>query len=56
VLTLLAEGASNGEIGERLAISPKTVPATARTSCASFNLHSRSDLVKYAIRKGIIQP
>ena len=56
VLTMLAEGASNAEIAERLTISPKTVARHRENIMSKLNLHSRSDLVKYAIRKGIIQP
>jgi two-component system response regulator NreC len=53
---LLAEGASNSEIADRLNISPKTVARHRENIMAKLNLHSRSELVKYAIRKGIIQP
>ncbi|HLE15685.1 MAG TPA: response regulator transcription factor [Anaerolineales bacterium] len=56
VLTLLAEGASNTEIADQLNISPKTVARHRENIMAKLNLHSRSELVKYAIRKGIIQP
>jgi two-component system response regulator NreC len=56
VLTLLADGASNTEIAESLNISPKTVARHRENIMSKLNLHSRSDLVKYAIRKGIIQP
>ena len=56
VLVLLAEGASNNEIAEKLTISPKTVVRHRENIMAKLNLHSRSDLVKYAIRKGIIKP
>jgi len=56
VLTLLADGASNTEIGEKLYISPKTVARHRENIMGKLNLHSRSDLVKYAIRKGIIEP
>ena len=56
VLALLAEGASNSEIGDQLSISPKTVARHRENIMSKLNLHSRSDLVKYAIRKGIIQP
>jgi two-component system response regulator NreC len=56
VLVLLAEGASNNEIAEKLTISPKTVARHRENIMAKLNLHSRSDLVKYAIRKGIIKP
>jgi two-component system response regulator NreC len=55
VLALLAEGASNSEIGDQLSISPKTVARHRENIMSKLNLHSRSDLVKYAIRKGIIQ-
>jgi len=53
ILTHLAEGASNDEIAQALVISPKTV---ARNIMHKLNLHSRSELVRYAIRKGIIKP
>ena len=56
VLTQLAEGGSNVEIGGRLSISPKTVARHRENIMRKLNLHSRTELVKYAIRKGIIQP
>lgn len=56
VLALLAEGANNAEIGERLNISPKTVARHRENIMSKLNLHSRTELVKYAIRKGIIEP
>lgn len=56
VLVLLAEGANNTEIGERLNISPKTVARHRENIMSKLNLHSRTELVKYAIRKGIIEP
>jgi two-component system response regulator NreC len=56
VLTLLAEGANNNEIAELLSISPKTVARHRENIMTKLNLHSRTELVKYAIRKGIIQP
>lgn len=56
VLTLLADGASNQEIAEQLSISPKTVARHRENIMAKLNLHTRTELVKYAIRKGIIQP
>jgi two-component system, NarL family, response regulator NreC len=55
VLVLLADGASNNEIGEKLSISPKTVARHRENIMNKLNLHSRSELVKYAIRKGIIE-
>jgi two-component system response regulator NreC len=56
VLTLLADGESNVEIAEKLSISPKTVSRHRENIMQKLNLHSRTELVKYAIRKGIIQP
>lgn len=56
VLALLAEGESNTEIAEKLTISPKTVARHRENIMNKLNLHSRTDLVKFAIRKGIIEP
>lgn len=56
VLALLADGESNAEIGDKLGISPKTVARHRENIMAKLNLHSRTELVKYAIRKGIIEP
>ncbi len=55
VLTYLAQGNSNSEIAEALVISPKTVERHRENIMRKLNLHSRSELVRYAIRKGIIQ-
>ena len=55
VLTFLAEGAKNSEIAGSLVISPKTVARHRENIMRKLNLHSRSELVRYAIRKGIIK-
>jgi two-component system response regulator NreC len=55
ILTHLAEGASNEAIAETLNISQKTVSRHRENIMRKLNLHSRADLVKYAIRKGIIR-
>lgn len=55
VLQHLADGASNDEIAEVLHISPKTVARHRENIMRKLNLHSRTELVKYAIRKGIIE-
>lgn len=55
VFTMLAEGASNQEIADALVISPKTVERHRENIMRKLNLHSRSELVRYAIRKGIIK-
>ena len=55
VLTYLAEGAGNDQIASALVISPKTVERHRENIMHKLNLHSRSELVRYAIRKGIIK-
>jgi two-component system response regulator NreC len=54
VLTLIAEGMSNAEIAEALVISIKTVDRHRENIMRKLNLHSRIDLVKYALRIGLI--
>ena len=56
VLGLLAEGLSNDEIGDKLSISRHTVARHRENLMRKLKLHSRSELVKYAIRKGLINP
>jgi two-component system response regulator NreC len=56
VLSLLAEGYSNDEIGESLQISKHTVARHRENLMRKLELHSKSELVKYAIRKGLITP
>jgi two-component system response regulator NreC len=55
VLVYLAEGTSNDEIAVSLVISPKTVERHRENIMRKLNLHSRAELVRYAIRRGIIQ-
>jgi len=55
VLTHLAEGENNEEIAMALVISPKTVARHRENIMRKLNLHSRAELVRYAIRKGIIK-
>lgn len=54
VLTLIAEDETNQGIANRLGISVKTVERHRENIMAKLNLHSRTELVKYAIRKGMI--
>lgn len=55
VLTYLADGANNERIASSLFISPKTVERHRENIMRKLNLHSRAELVRYAIRKGIIK-
>lgn len=56
VLALLADGQSNDDIAARLEISRHTVARHRENLMRKLGLHNRSDLVKYAIRKGLIAP
>ncbi len=54
VLELVAQGLNNAEIGERLQLSPKTIARHRERIMNRLNLHSRTDLVKFAIKTGLI--
>lgn len=54
VLTLIAEDETNQGIANELDISVKTVERHRENIMSKLNLHSRTGLVKYAIRKGLI--
>jgi two-component system response regulator NreC len=55
VLTLIAEGLSSQEIANRLCVSVNTVHVHRARIMEKLNLHSRAELVKYALRKGLIE-
>ena len=54
VLTYLAEDCTNQEIANHLSIHVKTVERHRENLMRKLNLHSRTELVKYALRKGLI--
>ena len=54
VLTLIAEGLTSRQIAEALTISPKTVDRHRENIMRKLNLRGRVELVKYAIKKGLI--
>ena len=56
VLKLTAEGYTAQEIAERLILSPKTVDTYRQRVMDKLNLHHRAELVKYALRRGLLQP
>ncbi|MDR7523682.1 MAG: response regulator transcription factor [Armatimonadota bacterium] len=56
VLKLIAEGYTNPEIAELLHISVKTVQAHRGRIMEKLDLHRPAALVKYAIRKGLVEP
>ena len=56
ILVLIAEGLTNSQIADRLFISVKTVQTHRAHIMEKLDLHDRSLLVRYAVRKGLIQP
>lgn len=54
VLRLIALGHSNQEIAESLALSVKTVESHKANINRKLNLNSRAELVRYALRQGLI--
>lgn len=54
VLEMVAEGFTNSQIGERLEISPKTVARHRERIMNKLHMHSSTELVKFAIRTGLI--
>lgn len=56
IIQLLAEGKSSKEVATVLGISVKTVETHRAALMRKLDLHSISDLVRYAIRQHIIEP
>jgi len=54
VLKLIAEGKTNKEIAQVLFLAVKTVQAHRANLMRKLGMHDRTELVKYAIRKGIV--
>jgi two-component system response regulator NreC len=54
VLELVADGHNNKYIGEILELSPKTIARHRERIMNKLNMHSRTELVKFAIRTGLI--
>jgi len=54
ILRFIANGYSNRQIAEKLVISINTVEAHRGHIMQKLNLHTRAELVRYAIRSGLI--
>jgi two-component system response regulator NreC len=54
VLQLSAEGCTNNEIATRLGISTRTVETHRTHLIHKLELHTHADLIRYALRRGII--
>lgn len=54
ILILVAEGCTNQQIAEMLHVSPKTVDAHRTSLMSKLDLHDRTEVVKYALRRQLI--
>lgn len=55
VLHLVAEGHTNVEIATRLSISPRTAETHRANMMRKLGLHTRTDVIRYALQRGIIE-
>lgn len=55
VLKLVAEGRSNKEVAELLDISVKTAMSHREHIMDKLDLHNRTDLVKFALKRGVVR-
>jgi DNA-binding NarL/FixJ family response regulator len=55
VLKLVAEGRSNKEVADVLGISVKTAMSHRERVMEKLDVHSRTELIRFAIRQGIIR-
>jgi two-component system NarL family response regulator len=55
ILQLLAEGFNNKEIAEKLSLSLNTVHVHRNNIMKKLNIHRQADLIKYALKEGIVQ-
>ena len=56
VFNLVAEGNTSGEIAEKLSISSRTVEVHRANMMRKLNLHTPTELIRYALKKGILPP
>lgn len=54
VLKLIAEGQTSQEVARMLGINLKTVLAHRSRIMKKLDLHNRTELIKYAVRKGLV--
>jgi DNA-binding NarL/FixJ family response regulator len=55
VLKLVAEGHSNKDVAEQLGISVKTAMSHREHIMQKLDLHSRTELIRFAIQQGVIR-
>ena len=54
VLHLVAEGRGNADIADALSISPRTAETHRSNLMHKLGLHSHTDVIRYALRRGLI--
>jgi len=54
ILKLIAEGHTSREIADMLFLSPKTALGHRSKIMEKLNLHNQTELIKYAMRKGLV--
>ena len=54
ILTLAANGLTNQDIADQLVLSPNTVHRHRTSLMQKLGLHSRLDLLRYCIRRGLV--
>jgi two-component system, NarL family, response regulator NreC len=54
VLELVGQGLNNDQIGKKLDLSPKTIARHRERIMNKLNMYTRTELVKFAIRTGLI--
>jgi DNA-binding NarL/FixJ family response regulator len=54
ILQLAAEGSSSTDIASKLGISARTAETHRTNLMRKLNLHNQADLIRYALRRGII--
>lgn len=56
ILHLAAQGCSNAEVATRLSISPRTAETHRANMMRKLGLRTQADLIRYALRRGILPP
>jgi two-component system response regulator NreC len=55
VLILVAEGYTNHQMADMLHVSPRTVDGHRTNLMSKLGLHDRTEVVKYALRRQLIE-
>ena len=54
MLTYIAEGSTNKEVGEKLCISDRTVESHRRNILQKLDVRNTAELVRYAIQHNLV--